>query len=92
MIKRHEKVVDAEILHRELKIPHPEDYDNEVKATTQLLEKTSIKIKKRRLMEDELGVQAKALKRKGVPLLLVKIKAIQAQSEAMKKLIGELDQ
>ena len=42
-------------------------------------------------MEYELGVQAKGLKSRGVPLLLSKVIVIKAQYKAMKELIGELD-
>ena len=93
LTKRHEKAVDAEILHRGLKIPHPDREDRkEVKATKGHLKKTSITIKKRCLMDDELGLHAKRFKRKGVGYNLSDIKSIKAQSEEMKKLIGEIDQ
>ena len=93
LTKRHEKAVDAEILHRMLKIPHPDREDRkEVKATKNLLKKTSISIKKRVLLDDELGLHAKKFKRKGVAYNLMDIQSIKAQSEEMKKLIGEIEQ
>ena len=93
LIKKYEKVVDAEILHRGLKIPHPDRDDRkEVKATKRHLKKTSISIKKRCLMDDELGLHAERFKRKGVAYNLSDIKSIKAQSEEMKKLIGEINQ
>ena len=93
LTKRYEKAVDAEILHRGLMIPHPDREDRkEVKATKGHLKKTSITIKKRCLMDDELGLHAKRFKRKGVGYNLSDIKSIKAQSEEMKKLIGEIDQ
>ena len=42
-------------------------------------------------MDDELGLHAKHFKRKGVGYNLSDIKSIKAQSEEMKKLIGELE-
>merc|ERR1711862_344713 len=91
LIKKYEKVVDAEILHRGLKIPHPERDDRkEVKATARHIKKTSISIKKRCIMDDELDLHAKRFKRKGVAYNLSDIKSIKAQSEEMKKLIARL--
>ena len=76
-----------------LKIPHPDREDRkEVKATKNLLKKTSISIKKRVLLDDELGLHAKKYKRKGVAYNLMDIQSIKAQSEEMKKLIGEIEQ
>ena len=76
-----------------LKISHPDMEDRrEVKATNNLLKKTSISIKKRVLLDDELGLHAKKYKRKGVAYNLMDIQSIKAQSEEMKKLIGEIEQ
>ena len=93
LTKKYEKAVDAEILHRGLKIPHPERDDRrEVKANQRLLKKTSISIKKRCLMDDELGLHARRFKKKGVAYNLTDIKSIKAQSNEMKRLIREIDQ
>jgi len=103
LIRTHEVAIDAEMVHRELSIPDPDNPKKEVKLTKMLLakrpdildnKKTSIKIKKRVLIESELKMMAVQANRNAnktnTSIVLSKVEGIVAQSEEMKKLIDDL--
>ena len=96
LIREHEVAINAELVHRE----YP---PTEVKLTSKLLEtrpdildnkKTSIKMKKRVIIESELKILAVQANRNAskthTSIVLSKVEGIVAQSEAMKQLIDNL--
>lgn len=104
LVRRNETAIDAELVHRELLIPDPDDPQRQVKLTSALLKtrpgildnkKTSIKIKKTVLIESELKILAvqanRNAKKTNTPIVLSKVDGIVAQSEEMKALIENVD-